>query len=39
MSEQLTPLVATKYPDYVVIFGWFDPTWDEDQSMGALGQP
>jgi len=39
LSEELTLLVAAKHPNFVVIFGWFDPTWDEGQSMGALGQP
>ena len=39
LSEELTPLIAAKYPDFVLIFGWFDPTWDEGKGMWNLGQP
>ena len=37
LSEELTLLVAAKYPDFVVIYGWFDPTWDEGKGTGASG--
>ena len=39
LSEELTPLVAAKHPDFVVIFGWFDPTWDEGKGLENSGQP
>ena len=39
LSEMVTPLIAAKYPDFVVTFGWFDPTWDEGKGVENLGQP
>lgn len=38
LSEELTQVVAAKYPDFVLIYGWFDPTWDESKRMGESGQ-
>jgi len=29
LSEELTLVVALSHPDFVVIVGWFDPTWHE----------
>ena len=39
LSEGLTELLSGKYPEFVVICGWFDPTWDEGRRMGRSGQP
>jgi hypothetical protein len=39
LSEELSPLIAAKYPDFVVIFGWFDPTWDEGKGTGCQDGP
>jgi hypothetical protein len=39
LSEELTQVVTDKYPDFVVIYGWFDPTWDEGHGMREPGQP
>ena len=37
LSEELSQVVALSHPDFVVIVGWFDPTWHEGR--GSLGQP
>ena len=37
LSEEVTRLVADKYPDFVVIYGWFDSTWNEGKGTGASG--
>ena len=39
LSEELTLLVAVKYPEFVVILGWFDPTWDEGKGIENSRQP
>ena len=39
LSEELTPLVAAKYPDFVVIYGWFDPTWEEGKGDFSAQPP
>jgi hypothetical protein len=39
LSKELTELFSTEYQEFVVICGWFDPTWDEGKGMGRSGQP
>ncbi len=39
LSTELTELLSAKYPEFVVICGWFDPTWDESRGVGRSGQP
>ena len=38
LSEELTKLISGRYPDFVLIYGWFDPTWDEGKGVGESGQ-
>jgi hypothetical protein len=35
LSEEMSELVSAKYPDFVVVYGWFDPRWDE----GKVNRP
>ncbi len=34
LSEAITAVISLTHPDFVVIVGWFDPTWHEGSAPG-----
>ena len=36
LSEVVSQIAALSYPDYVVVCGWFDPTWDDGKNSTSL---